>query len=425
METATISPVKEKFIASIEAHESGLTQTNPEVVTKAKYALEALDFPTTRHEEWKYTRTARISNEQWKIIENKSRIDITPFMIPKLNADVLVFVNGFYRDEFSQIASQNGVTISKSIEEFEYDAQNFFQVLNVAYCTSALSIQVAKNIVAEKPIHILHIITNEKALAQAHITINVAQSSQLHVVESFVVAPPSPLERAGVRSFTNRSLKISVAENAQVHLDKIQMEGDENFLLNEDNIHIDGNGRFTINTLTVDGGWVRNSLNISLDGQNIEANLNAIFLPRRKQFVDNHTKVNHRFPNCNSNELYKGILNNQSIGVFNGKVYVQPDAQKTNAYQSNANILLSDDAQMNTKPELEIYADDVKCSHGTTTGQMDENALFYLKSRGLGDENARRLLTTAFINDVLDKVENEEVKEYVVSELVKRELLFN
>ncbi len=424
METATTSPLKEKFLTSFESHESALAQINPEIVAGAKSAIDELDFPTTRTEEWRYTRTARISNEQWKIIENKSSIDITPFLIPNLNADVVVFVNGFHREDLSAISNLFGVSVAKmnsfsSVEGAQRaDEANIFQVLSVAYCTSSLQIDVAKNTVVEKPIHILHITTDEKALAQARIEISVAQSSQLHLVESFISIDEK-------KSFTNRTLSVSVGENAQLYLDKIQMESDENFLLNEDNIYIAGNGLFTINTLTVDGGWVRNSLNISLDGQNIEANLNAIFLPRRKQLVDNHTKVNHRFPNCNSNELYKGILNDQSTGVFNGKVYVQPDAQKTNAYQSNANILLSDDAQMNTKPELEIYADDVKCSHGTTTGQMDENALFYLKSRGLGDDNARRLLTTAFINDVLDKVKNEAVKDYVIGELVNRELLFN
>jgi Fe-S cluster assembly protein SufD len=215
-----------------------------------------------------------------------------------------------------------------------------------------------------------------------------------------------------------------VEENAHVHWDKIQLESDANFLMNEDNVHIASNGNFTINTLTIDGGWVRNALNITLDGQNIEANLNGFYMPRRKQFVDNHTRVDHRKPHCNSNELYKGVLNDQSTGVFNGKVYVQIDAQKTNAFQSCANILLSDDATMNTKPELEIYADDVKCSHGTTTGQLDEEALFYLKSRGLGEANARRLLTSAFIGDVISKITHDAVREYVIDQLTQRELLF-
>jgi Fe-S cluster assembly protein SufD len=166
-------------------------------------------------------------------------------------------------------------------------------------------------------------------------------------------------------------------------------------------------------------------LRISLDGQNIEANLNGFYLPRGSQLIDNHTKVDHRFPHCNSNELYKGILFDQSQGVFNGKVYVRKDAQKTNAYQNNANVLVGEDAQMNTKPELEIYADDVKCSHGTTTGQIDESAMFYLRARGLSEDSARKLLTTAFINDVLNKVENETVRTHIIEVLSQKGLLYN
>jgi Fe-S cluster assembly protein SufD len=256
-----------------------------------------------------------------------------------------------------------------------------------------------------------------QAMAQVKVQIDCAENSSFEMIESFVCLHEGA-------AFTQRSLDVHVSKNASVTVNKIQMETDGCFLMNQDRASVDADARFTIQTLTVDGGWVRNDLHISLDGTNIEAHLNGFYLPRRRQLVDNHTKVDHRFAHCNSNELYKGILRDQSTGVFNGKVYVHLDAQKTNAYQSNANVLLSDDAQMNTKPELEIYADDVKCSHGTTTGQLDPNALFYLKSRGLSDDNARKLLTTAFIHDVLEQVQNEAVRSYVVAELLKRELLF-
>jgi Fe-S cluster assembly protein SufD len=219
-------------------------------------------------------------------------------------------------------------------------------------------------------------------------------------------------------------MKVHVGSNASLHIDKIQMETSENFMMNNEYVGIEQDGRFTINTLTIESNWVRNQLHIALNGQNIEANLHGFYLPVKKHFVDNHTRVDHLRPHCVSNELYKGMLNDQSNAVFNGKVYVHLDAQKTNAFQSNANILLSDDAQMNTKPELEIYADDVKCSHGSTTGQLDEEALFYLKSRGLGEDNARKLLANAFISDVLEKINNEAVKHYVTEQLIQRDLLF-
>lgn len=415
-EELTVTSKKESFIGNVQSHISAL-QSESKIHADALKALENLDFPTTRVEDWKYTRTARIANEQWHVANNNATLDITPYLIPNLDATVLVFVNGFYNEALSS-KTEEGIVMNlnqASNQSFEY--KHIFTALNVAYSTAAVNLRLGKNVVAEKPIHFLHIITEEKTLAQASIFIHAEKSSSLQLVESFV----STVEG---RAFSNRLLNIHVEENAHIHFDKIQLEGDNQFLLNDDNIHIEANGNFTINTLTIDGGWVRNGLNIIVDGENVEANLNGFYMPRGKQHVDNHTLVDHRKAHSNSNELYKGILNDQGTGVFNGKVYVQVDAQKTNAFQSNANVLLSNDAQMNTKPELEIYADDVKCSHGTTTGQMDDTALFYLKTRGIGDTNARKLLAAAFINDVVNKVKHEAIHQYVVNELVKRELLF-
>lgn len=415
-EELTVTFKKESFIGNIQSHISAL-QSDGKLYADAMHALQNLDFPTTRVEDWRYTRTARIANEQWHVANYNANIDITPYLIPNLDATVLVFVNGFYNEALSSKTDGSiALTLNKASKQ-AFEFKHIFTAMNVAYSTSAVNLTLGKNVVAEKPVHLLHIITEEKALAQASIFIHAEKSSSLQLVESFV----STVEG---RSFSNRLLNIYVEENAHIHLDKIQLESDEHFLLNDDNVHIEANGNFTINTLTIDGGWVRNGLNIIVDGENVEANLNGFYLPRGKQHVDNHTLVDHRKAHSNSNELYKGILNDHGTGVFNGKVYVQIDAQKTNAFQSNANVLLSNDAQMNTKPELEIYADDVKCSHGTTTGQMDETALFYLKTRGIGDDNARKLLAAAFINDVVNKVEHEAIHQYVVNELVKRELLF-
>lgn len=419
-EELTITSKKEAFIASLREHQSALAEIAPSMVENAKKALEEIDFPTTRVEEWKYTRTTRISGEKWAITPNKEAIDTKPYLIPGLDTHVLVFVNGKYNKSLTSLKDTH-LTLEEHWQEENKDTsyRNIFQALNVAYSTGALKIHLKKNLVEETPIHILHIITDEKALAQPSIFIHVEKSAELHVVESFAIQ-----EGLEVKSFTNRILDIIVEENATLTVDKIQIENDQNFLYNEENVHIANNGNFTINTVTIDGGWVRNDLNISLDGENIDAYLNGIYLPRRKQHVDNHTTVNHCKPNSHSNELYKGIMDDQGAGVFNGRVHVLKDAQKTNAYQSNANILLSNDAQVSSKPELEIYADDVKCSHGTTTGQMDESALFYLKTRGIGDENARKLLAAAFINDVVNRIQNKIIREYTVEQLVKRELLF-
>jgi Fe-S cluster assembly protein SufD len=196
-------------------------------------------------------------------------------------------------------------------------------------------------------------------------------------------------------------------------IDKIQQEADSNFNILSEYVNQAKDSNFTINTITLDGGLVRNNLNIDVNGQNCETHLSGAYILKGKQHVDNHTTVDHKVAHCESKELYKGVIDENATAVFNGKVFVRKDAQKINAFQSNGNVLLSDTATVNSKPELEIYADDVKCSHGSTTGQLDEEAVFYLRARGISEKSARALMVSAFIGDVIDKIEIEAVKAYV------------
>ncbi len=426
METTTDIRPKDKMIAISESAVSALSAALPEVVANAKIQLLQLDIPTTRNEEWKYTRTTRIAAESWSIQKDNNTNGIENTIIDNLDAIRLVFINGFFSAENSAISNVEGLTIlsnqnisSENLKKFNVPTPaNFFEALQQVSSTSALFISVEKNRAIEKPLHIVHLTNAYQALALPSVFVNVESSASINITESF-----HGFESA--KTLTIRGLHINVEANANIEFNKIQAEKDEQFHISVDNVNIANDGRSNFNTLTVDGGWIRNDLRISLDGQNIEANLNGFYLPRGSQLIDNHTKVDHRFPHCNSNELYKGILFDQSQGVFNGKVYVRKDAQKTNAYQNNANVLVGEDAQMNTKPELEIYADDVKCSHGTTTGQIDESAMFYLRARGLSEDSARKLLTTAFINDVLNKVENETVRTHIIEVLSQKGLLYN
>jgi Fe-S cluster assembly protein SufD len=419
METTTDIRPKDKMIAISESAVSALSAALPEVVANAKAQLQQLDIPTTRNEEWKYTRTTRIAAESWSIQNDKNTSGLENTIIDNLDAIRIVFINGFFSAEKSAISAVEGLTIlsnenitAENLKKFNVASPaNFFEALQQTSSTSAVFISVDKNTAIEKPLHIVHLTNAPQALALPSVFVNVETSASINITESF-----HGFETA--KTLTIRALHINVEANANIEFNKIQAEKDEQFHISVDNVNIANDGRSNFNTLTVD-------LRISLDGQNIEANLNGFYLPRGKQLVDNHTKVDHRFPHCNSNELYKGILFDQSQGVFNGKVYVRPDAQKTNAYQNNANVLVGEDAQMNTKPELEIYADDVKCSHGTTTGQIDESAMFYLRARGLSEDSARKLLTTAFINDVLNKVENEIVRTHILEVLAHKGLLYN
>jgi Fe-S cluster assembly protein SufD len=429
METSVkTNPAKENFLNALEGHSSALTKFEPLLVAQHQERLSELDFPTSRVEDWKYTRTARISTEQWKIENYTGKIDVEPYLIPQTEATVLVFVNGFWNESLSNIKEQKGISITREISDLntfsqfntwlEAENKNIFQTLRVSHCTDTLFIKIEKGICAAHPIHIIHLQQGENNISLPAIFVLAEEKSELNLIESFVGN-----DQNAEKHLCSRSIHVDVKKNAIVNFDKIQLENDLHFSIAEENIQMEEHATFTINTLTVDGGWIRNNLNITINGRHCEANLHGFYLPRRKQLVDNHTFVDHKVPDCNSNELYKGILNDQSTGVFNGKVFVRPDAQKTNAYQNNSNVLLSEDAQMFTKPELEIYADDVKCSHGTSTGQMDEDAVFYLRARGLSEDGAKKLLTSAFINDVIGKVKSDAVREYVLNELHKRQLL--
>ena len=201
---------------------------------------------------------------------------------------------------------------------------------------------------------------------------------------------------------------------------KIQNDGEANFHFSTENISQLKDSNFTLNTVTLNGAFVRNDVLVNVEGENCETHLNGAYIMKENQHVDNHTTVDHIFPNCNSYELYKGVMDDKSTAVFNGKVFVRPNAQKINAFQSNANVLLSDDATINSKPELEIYADDVKCSHGSTTGQLDLEAVFYLRSRGISETDARSMVVAAFMTDVLSKVASNELKSYIYQQLAAR-----
>ena len=203
-------------------------------------------------------------------------------------------------------------------------------------------------------------------------------------------------------------------------LDKLQYEEETTNHINSEYVNQAKDSTFTLNTITLNGGLVRNNIHVNVNGQNCTTNMNGAYLLKGKQHVDNHTTVDHIAANCNSNELYKGVIDEKATAVFNGKVFVRKDAQKINAFQSNANVLLSDDANVNSKPELEIYADDVKCSHGSTTGQLDEEAVFYLRARGLSEKSARKLMVSAFIGEVLEHLENDSVVSYIERLLKER-----
>ena len=223
-----------------------------------------------------------------------------------------------------------------------------------------------------------------------------------------------------VDSFLNGKIEIFLAKGAHLDIDLIQDHAETHFHLMQVEVIQEEGSHLNLVTHTLRGGWIRNEVKIELRGQRAHAGLSGFYLPENQQLIDNHTVVDHQVPNCTSNELYKGVLFDQSRGVFNGKVFVRKDAQKTEAYQSNKNIMMSDTAEMDSKPELEIYADDVRCSHGSTTGTFDQEALFYLRARGLSEMGAKQMLVSAYINEVIDRSGQPLVIEYVKKTLSER-----
>ena len=406
-------------ISKIQAFASKFKETNlaftPTSIADAKNTLLHLDFPTTKTEFWKYTRLGKLAQlrlNQEKIRENEQVV------APLTDNGIVRITNGYITSFSKEIAGLTITPFSKCSEQQlsligkKADLnQNIFLALNTLYSQEGLFIEVEENAQIEGVFQLLFHAHGENCFAPFRVFIHVKKGSSFKLIQQFTAS--------GEHLFSLPIVEYLIEENARISCDKLQMENASSFLLCEDYSIQKRNSTVLLNTFSISGAWVRNNSSFLIEGENCETNLNGAYLLKDLQHLDNHTIVDHIAPHCNSNELYKGILSGKSTGVFNGKVFVRPNAQKISAFQSNANVLLSDDASVNSKPELEIYANDVKCSHGSTTGQLDEDAVFYLRARGLSEKSARSLITQAFIAEVVDKVEQKEVRDFIQNKLVE------
>jgi Fe-S cluster assembly protein SufD len=377
--------------------------------------LKDLGFPNRKTETWKYTRTAKIVKTSYNQIKDFKLSTLDGIKIPDIKDNLVVVENGIINSDLTSLENSN-INIEYFNEYSDSDSDNIdnenpFTLLNQAFLQSGLKINISDNIQIKDTLHIVHITTDSDLLVNSRILINVGKSSELKIIESFVNNKINS-------SFVNHITQINLKENSKVILDKIQCVEGENHICSE-YINQEDSSSITVNTMSLDANLIRNGLNVKVNGQNCNTVLNGIFLPQDKQHVDNHTLVEHIKANCYSDECYKGIMQGKSTGVFNGKITIFQDAQKIMAYQQNNNLLLSKDAKINAKPELEIYADDVKCSHGSTTGQLDNEALFYLQSRGISKKSAIKVLSNAFVSELLDKIENQEVSNFVGEKIDK------
>jgi len=377
-------------------------------------------FPSIKDEDWRFTNLNKVFKEDFKFQDYEQNRPAVSEPIAQLNACSIVLVNGklvpehsdtlpegitfldsnaalsetFYTDKLGQIAQQN---------------ENSILGLNTAFFKDFYVLHVKAKKLVEQPIHISHHFTagtNPELLAYRLLVLT-EELSESTLIETFHSEGQYPVFLSYVSEFS-----IAISSVLHTHLANA---ASENFhLIHHREVEQHRNSIFNNSNLSLgNASFIRNDLNCRLKDLGTETNLLGSYILTAQQHVDNHTIVDHQKPNCNSMELYKGIMMDQSHGVFNGKIFVQEDAQKTNAFQKNNNILLSDQASINSKPQLEIFADDVKCSHGSTVGQFDEDALFYLRTRGIGEEAAKRMLIQAFIEEVHSKINVPAFRDYV------------
>ncbi|MDP3314337.1 Fe-S cluster assembly protein SufD [Lutibacter sp.] len=428
--------LKEKLISSFLAFENkgglDLDSNVHAIRTKAMQNFEKDGFPAKKDEEWKYTNLASLLKTDFNIFLSDTKSvgfeQIENYLINDLDAYTLIFVDGVFNSFLSTTTHEDCdvCVMSSALTKPKYkmiidnyfnklaNENNSLSELNTAFVKEGSYINIPKNTVVIKPIQLLYFSTEaaKDVLFQPRNLIIVGENSHVQIIERHQNLSAS-------LNFTNSVTEIFAHKRAIIDYYKIQNDSLNSSLVDSTFISQKQQSIATVNTYSFGGKLTRNNLEFHQEGEHITSYLNGISILNGKQHVDNHTLVNHKFPNCESHELYKGIYSDKSVGVFNGKVIVQQAAQKTNAFQQNNNILLHDGATINAKPQLEIFADDVKCSHGCTIGQLDESALFYMQSRGIPKESAKALLLYAFANDVVEKIKIPQLKTKITTIVAK------
>jgi Fe-S cluster assembly protein SufD len=422
--------IKDWYVSNFSEFEKRLNGGKEKFIhEKRKEALSnfsKLHFPSTKDEEWKYTSIAPLLKHNFAPSLEKKNIPkefIKSNLFDQMEHSLIVFINGSYSAEHSdllnlpegvvvgsigdEIKSKNKI-LQRHFGKYANDQNHIFTALSTAYTEDGAFVYVPEGKIVEEPIHIIFVTsTKEKKILTQPRNLFVAQKgSQVTIIEHYVSDEESIY-------FTNGVTEIVAEENSFVDHIKLQEDSKKSFHIARMEVDQERNSNFRSHSISTGGELTRNEFNARFNDEGGECTLNGLFMIDGSQLFDAHTLMDHAKPHCNSHEHYKGILDDKSRGVFNGKVIVRQDAQKTNAFQENNNILLSDEALVNTKPQLEIFADDVKCSHGATIGQMDDDAKFYLKSRGIGEEASKGILLHAFASDVITSIKIESIRNYI------------
>lgn len=396
-------------------------------------AFTRLGLPTRRQEDWRFTNISPLSTQPYALAstaELGTASDQVHALVQQASLDEefhrLVFVNGSYCEERSCIHDAAPGVVTSNLANMVADRSNSrpqqlasqlsfddsaFVALNTAFLSDGAFIEIPDNVKLDRPVHLIFLsIGNERQVSHPRNQIRLGKNSTAHVIESHF--------GQGDAYFTNTVTQVTLDEEARLDHFKLQQEQIGALHIATTDVGQKGSSDFRSHYFSFGASLARNEVNCLLDGEHIETTLNGLYMPKGDQLMDCRTRIDHAKPNCNSHELYKGILDDKAKGVFNGKIFVRQDAQKTDAKQSNQALLLSDDAVVNTKPQLEIYADDVRCTHGATIGELEEDALYYLRARGIPADLAKQILIFAFANDVVQGVELPAVRRHLESILL-------
>jgi Fe-S cluster assembly protein SufD len=420
--------LKEKLVSSFMAFEEQIDVNSDlhELRTSAIKNFEKKGFPTKKEEAWKYTSLNSVLKNDFSVFpKNENNIefaDVKKYFLHEIDTYKVVFIDGVF-SSFLSSTTHDGIDVclmSSALNKPKYKMviDNYFNKianldetltsLNTAFANEGAYINIPKSKVVDKPIEIMYFSTGSEAalLIQPRNLVVVGENSHVQIIERHQSLNENPV-------LTNSVTEIFAQKRAIVDYYKIQNDNLEANLIDNTYVSQKQETNVSVNTFSFGGNLTRNNLNFYHFGERIVSNLNGITIIGDKQHVDHYTLVKHSTPNCESHQDYKGIFSDRSTGVFNGKIYVEQEAQKTNAFQKSNNILLSDKATINAKPQLEIFADDVKCSHGCTIGQLDETALFYMQQRGIPKKEAKALLMYAFSNAVIESIKIPELKQRI------------
>lgn len=430
----TTTDLKETLLAEFERSAQDRLGAGPAwLMPLRKNAMARFDeqgFPDRHNEEWRFTPLNTLLETSFSFAgadfgrpldRTQLSEDLRPYLYEGAPFHRLVLLNGRpWTGILPRSALPEGLilmSLAQALKENPHLVEPYlarlvacdrkpFVALNTAFIEDGFFVFIPRHLVVETPILLLHVAqtSSEPMISHPRTLIVAEEGSQATIVESYVGSGEAAY-------FTNTVTEVSLGANARIDHVKLNHESRSAYHIATQQAELNRDARFASHSFTLGGGFVRNDINAGLRGENISCTLNGLYLAKNRQLVDNHTAIDHAMPHCESHELYKGILDGRARGVFNGKIFVREDAQKTDAKQTNQTLLLSDQAQINTKPQLEIFADDVKCTHGATVGQLNAEAIFYLRTRGIGRDEARALLTFAFANDLINRVPVEPVRE--------------